>query len=344
MKKLLSNTSFKLRSNVLKKNRRNDRKKITLLVRRFFVLVILLLFLGWCFYSMYVIYTSNQEFNSNLASKVDSLEVNPCVVYKKGYVYSFVVMSYTNDVVHNVYVYVLAEGKKFSIDLSDYEFDLAQGKKGRIADLVYLNRYFIDKTKTIQNLKLWLYEKLRLKVDSVIIIDDISKLIRYVELYSYNWIDKWRKINEIDNNIQIETDMCLDSFYDVITEYFIRHNTPAKQIKYYKDFLMSDILDLDDIKKEQVRIHIVNATGVENRENFVAELLSSYGLNVVKVDFDPEIAQQTTVAIDRQDLLKTHTLQQINYLIFKDREAQYVITDKSIFADVLITLGRDSLK
>ncbi len=305
---------------------------------------ILLVFLGWSVYYIYIIYTINQEFNSKLASKVDSLEVSPCVVYKKGYVYSFVVMSYTNDVVHKVYLHILAEGKKFRIDLSDFEFDLAQGQKGTIADLVYLNRYFIDKTKTIQNLKLWLYEQLKLKVDSVIIIDDISKLIRYVELYSYNWINKWRKINEIDNNIQIETDMCLESFYDVITEYFILNNTPENQIKYYKDFVMSDILDLDDIKKEQVRIHIVNATGVENRENLVAELLSSYGLNVVKVDFDPEIAQQTTVAVDRQDLLNTNTLQQINYLIFKDREAQYVVTDKSIFADVLITLGRDSLK
>lgn len=320
------------------KNSRNHSN----ILKKIYIVVLSALIIVFCI-SSYYLYIINNKFEASLTDRISLLEGEKCSEYKKSNVYTFLDIEFHDNAVKSTNLRLFSNGIRYKINFDEFTFSIdSGGTKGTVADLIRSNSYFVNKDRIFQNLKNWFYRDFKIKVDGIFVTNENNTLEKYSQYYKYNIIQRFEFDYDKLNSINIKSDLCAESVNELISDYFINSSNREKSIKFNNNLQIKDLFIFDDIKKEQVRIQISNATGVGNWGDLIESIFTSYGLNVVKVDFQNEVIDKTSISIDKESLKNSVTISQVQYLLLSERSGEMKV-EESLFADVYITLGVDSL-
>lgn len=292
------------------------------------------------------VYLKVSDYDTTLIRKVTALDTNFCKEYAVDRFEGVLLLSLDASQklkTAEFKIFIPTESKTYGFNFTNYEFLIDKaGTKGNLQRYVEINNVFLDKKSTFKYLSNLFYREFYLKVDKVVVQSDQGGLKEYSDLYTTDLYTKLNPQKSFEKNISIETDICRSSWNTFASEYAKRLKD-SETVDFKKDKKISDLYSFNSVKKEQLRIQINNLTGLERAGNDFATTLTSYGLNVVKVDFNQITQKNTTIYIDRENLKSTQTLLILQYIIENQIKNPEIKIQSSIFSDVYIDMGEDML-
>jgi hypothetical protein len=291
----------------------------------------------------YIAYIEVQTFDARLASSINQLDDTSCRKYEYKLINSLLyIQEDENGELKDALLYLYSGNSKYTLSLNNYIFDIDNlGTQGTLKDFINTNNIFLDKKSVFKYLSNFFYRKFYIKLDSVVISNNSSTLNDYYKINSVNFILKAFHNKDQLSNFSFYTDLCNDDLSSMLRVFFSPVLT-NHSFDYSSDIKIKDLFDLDSIKKEQVRIQILNSSGVDNWGNFMAKIFDNYGLNIVKIDSSNEVSSETKVLIDREELKNTNTVDILEYIL-SNNSISDISTQESIYSDIYIILGQDSL-
>lgn len=328
-------------------SRKHSKKipKITFLkiILKKLLIIVSIFFLVLGLFFAYHVYEKNIRFDDKLKSVVRRLDETTCKIFKPNIVNSFLEIQVdgSEDVVDST-IHLFSESIHYSIKMNNYRFSIDNlGNKGTLRDLIKTNSIFLDKKTVFKYLSSFFYRNFYIKLDQVVIINRENALDSYFYAKSMTPLKKYFN-DEIDTNYYIYTDLCFDDFNNFLN-FLNLTSLFKKNIEYNQNISVKSLFGLDDIKKEQLRIQILNASGVEKWGLFLEALLKSYGLNVVKLDHSNSIVNKTTISIDSDDIKDSATLKMLNYLLVNSVKNDEITNQENILSDIYVVIGTDSI-
>lgn len=313
------------------------------ILRRMFIVSSILILVIFIVSGVFI-WIKYMDFYNKIDSRLELFDQNTtCKPYNpnQSLITSFVSIDLGNDqAIKNIYLNIFDSKNKYSLNLNNYRIEIDNsGSKGTIIDYIKINNLFLDKKTLFKYLSTTLLRQLYIKIDYVLIgqninVKDISEQNNLFYQYLFN------QLAEDSFDYQITTDICKDSFYQLLQTYY--DEIPTVTTEDYQDNFLSNF-DFSEIRKEQVRIYLNNRSGVEGWGNFYRDLMQGYGLNIVKLDNSVGATLRTSISIDDNNLKDTNTLKMIKYLLNNQVSDIDVNTQTNIFSDIYIELGEDSL-
>jgi hypothetical protein len=252
-----------------------------------------------------------------------------------------VTIDQTNTLKKAEYV-VYDEEKKYAIDFTGITFAIDKGgTQGTLKDYIKANNIFLEEEKILGNLSNLFLREFYLKVDHIVVSRDGFGVTDFIAKRRMTVVTKLRDLNKPITHT-IKTDICRNSWTAFIED-LISEKRVTKQINYSDKTRITDLFFFGDLRKEQIRIHINNRTGVDHWGRYLTRLFESYGLNVVKIDNDITSSPKSKIYIDDNSLRNSATLQQIGYLINNMNENPLIENKGSIYSDIDIEVGQDLL-
>lgn len=231
----------------------------------------------------------------------------------------------------------------YSYGIKDYVFLIDNGgTEGKIEEYIRVNNLFLDKKTLFKYLASLISRQLFIKVDYIIITKGEIKLDDYNKIRN-SYIQTLFDPSALKtDSFQIYTDICQGTFDSAIDSFFLNESRINR--RDFNSSKIKDLFELTNIKKEQLRVHINNKTGVTGWGKYYEEYLESYGLNVVKLDNSSSVTNKTTVSVDNESIKSSNTLRMVRYLVNNEVADIDVNTQTNIFSNVYIELGEDTLK
>jgi len=124
---------------------------------------------------------------------------------------------------------------------------------------------------------------------------------------------------------------------------FYSSSLNVKTYDYNSNYSVNSLFGMDSVKKEQIRIQILNSSGVDQWGFFIQRLFKSYGLNVVKLDNTQLPVRETQISVDKDEIRTGETLKLLRYLLMINIEDKNIKNQQNIYSDIYIILGQDSL-
>lgn len=229
-------------------------------------------------------------------------------------------------------------------DISTQEFSLhSTSTKSLLRDIFNKNAFFQDTvsaSRNIQNIilrdtKIYtefiLYTETNLKFSSI--FDSYTTNI-FNQIYEYNFNNKLSEIKIFGNICTSEFVNLLDQTKKTDLIYLEDENSPLSYFNF------------NSIIKEQVRVELINFSGVSNWGNEIKNLLESYGINVIKVSEDLAVKKTKTNYYKINETNSKNTLEMLSYILNKGKQIQpddkdNIKSASLLFADIYIELGTD---
>lgn len=230
------------------------------------------------------------------------------------------------------------ESSRVSFDLSETKLIIDKANtRGTLNDYFLRQEIFLKKDALLKNLDELISLNFGIRLNYIISADSTIKLEPMRNNSFISQVFSPAKARELEG--QVLTNICQDTLDKDLNSIF-NINTDYKRDQELKNQLFT-YLKGTDIKKEQLRIHINNKTGVETVGEELTKLLENYGLKVTKVDFSKDYQQSTRIFCKNQDCSNTVSIQQIQDLLHTN---DAIVSPKTIFGDVYIEVGQDFLE
>jgi len=312
------------------------------ILKRFLIALFIFLLVSGLFFA-YQVYEKNIKFDEKLKSIVKRLDEDSCKVFKQNLVNTFLEIQVDNsEQVVNSTIYLFSNSVRYSINVNNYKFSIDNlGNQGTLKDLIKTNSIFLDKKSVFKYLSTFFYRNFYIKLDLVVIKNNENALDSYFSARSLTPLERYFS-GEVDTTYSLYTDLCFDDFNRLLS-FFYSIPLATRTFEYTTNTSVKSLFGLDDIKKEQIRIQILNASGVEQWGFFMERLFENYGLNVVKLDNSGSVVNKTTISVDSNDIKDSATLNMLNYLLINPVVKNEIKNQENIFSDVYIVIGQDSI-
>jgi hypothetical protein len=317
----------------LKKNKRIDKKFIILFS---LIIVIITLFSS----SIYFLIKQNQ-YQNNLLSRITEIidQNNQCRVLNKDQA-SFLNFYFDeNGKIINFNLSIYKKSNLYINNLMNLNFRLDnQGNIGNISDYFDINKYFSNKEQLYKSISSRISRELKVKIDFTFSIEGLSSL---EELKNYNDDFYNYLFSGSNHTFKIISSVCKKDVQSILQDksnFFTKRN----MLELRGSRLDNSLLTIEEVKFEQLRVHIDNRTGVESYGEIFKEYLSNYGINVVKIDYASQMQKESEILIIDSYINDTDTFKQLMYLT--DGRLRISQDDNiNIFSDIYIVLGEDSM-
>lgn len=322
-----------------KKQSRLDKKIVNRLLSILGIFLVLIgLFFG------YQIYIKQQQFNSEMDSVVKRLDESFCKSFNKNLINTFLEIDVDDDEnVLNAVIYLFSNDLQYGLNVTNYQFSIDNlGTQGTLKDLVKTNNLFLDKKSVFKYLSGYFYKEFNIKLDSVVISKKNYPLNDYFKMRSYGFLQKYFYKGFSIKNFSFYTDLCVNDFNSMLSSFY-SSSLNINTYDYSSNFTVNSLFGMDEVKKEQIRIQILNSSGVEQWGFFIQKLFKSYGLNIVKVDSTQIPVRNTQISIDKEDIKSGNTLKLLRYLLMVNIEDKDIKNQENIYSDIYIILGQDSV-
>lgn len=310
---------------------------------KLFVIFLISLFLIFSFVFFYLFSKQKDVLawgdRLSLFNKATFYEVR-CGVINNSFV-GILVIEITSDGLYNDFYYIFnAFSKTFNLKL-DKSVVKKYLKIEDFKSFLVMNLYYVDNKTFLRRMRNMFWENLYLKVDIMVLTKDISIFKTFIEYESYDLIRKFLYYESLQTKVgEVYFDVCQDDLKKYIL-YFKPKLDKFREIKEH-DFL-DQIVRLDEIKKEQLRIHIVDQTGAEVWGSFVKRLLENYSIIVSKVDVSSRIIEKTEIRVSDSENLNSSTVSLLKYLLSIEQNLEKNDDITLIFSEIKVFLGRDLL-
>lgn len=284
-----------------------------------------------------------RAFDQNLENTVNQLKGN-CKKYDRERPlnsYLFIGID-INKKIHEADFVVYDRERLYVMKFKEVEFRIDKGgTRGTLQNYIDSNNIFIDEDSILANLSNLFLREFKLKVDHIVVGEDGYRIEDFINKRNQPIPTKIRALKKPFDTF-IKTDICRESWNTFVSD-FTDSSRMKKNIMYSANTKIADLFFFSDLKKEQVRIHLTNKTGVDQWGRFTTTLFENYGLHVVKVDMPNETSTTSKIYIDEESLRNSATLRQIKYLTDNLVTDPGVDNKVSIFSDVGMEIGQDLL-
>lgn len=307
-----------------------------------FLLSLFMLGLVVTSYGAYSI-TKVKSFNQGGEQYIRNIDSN-CKNYNKDTtISSIAVLKFSNDeTLKSIAVLSFNKDKTQLFDFTNTTFNIDKGyTKGTFNDYLAKNHLYLDRSKILNNISGLFLREFNVKVDYIISGDENFSLEAFFSSFKSNVFSKF--VSPTQKNItsqKVYSNICSEYINDIanIVNYT---NIESRKVDFTSKKKLSDYFDLTEIKKEQVRVHINNTSGVEGWGGVMKKIFENYGINVVKVDDSAPSQFKTKVYFESKQLQGFQTSTQLTKLL-QDPSVEFSVKE-NIYADIYIELGQDSL-
>jgi hypothetical protein len=347
-KRILNNKNIHKRpsfSTPIKKNhhlKRNQNNKKSL---KKFVAASLLLFLVVGVYGIYNVLDAKSSLGPSNTSYIHLSKTCDKYTTQNTGIKSVLVLNFdSSEQVNSVILNLYNKDKVVKLDFSDVRFNIDKSSKtGSFKEYFQNNNLYMDTQKASDNLFNLFLKEFSLKVDYIFLGDETFNLDPFLTTIQPTIFNKIVGTTRVKaDSGKVYSNLCRDNLYNLSIDY-LKEGRRVIEAKYSTKTDLSSYFSFTDIKKEQARIHISNKSGVEGWGSVMKEILENYGITVVKVDDSSEAVNTNHIYFENKDLESSATSNQIKSLISHDSKETETSIRESIFADVYLELGRDSL-
>lgn len=309
----------------------------------FLLLCLFLIYFSWIFWEF------QNYLSSNILNKFNLINQSNCVMLDENKT-SFALIDVNDQFQIKNLFYFLKLKEKYILnrfeDSQENKFNFVSSVNALL--LTYANYANLD--LFFLNLQSLFLETLSLKVDFVLVINNIEYFKELIEINRLDFLNKLinkKHLQEKIHNSQIfiNTNLCKSNIHVLINKILNVFN-----LNYYVNvnslLNLKNYINLLNIYKEQVRVHIENSSGSEKLGFIIKNLFENYGINVVKLDFNPESIDKTYLYIDKKSINNSvETVFLIDYLMNWGANFNYykIFNEENIFAEIKIVLGNDSI-
>jgi hypothetical protein len=196
---------------------------------------------------------------------------------------------------------------------------------------------FLDKKKIYSYFSNLFFNRFKIKIDSLFITSKDVILAKYLEDIEQGKYYKF--FNSVQSEIWVEGDLCANNLSKLWQKYSRSINKGNLSLTEIKS--ISDLFDMSDIKKEQIRILVTNKTGSESEGRRFSSLLTAYGLNVVKLDYKGEVERKTYINLNKPEYINSRSISVLEYLVSNQVSNMQINTKTNVFSDLEIVIGED---
>jgi hypothetical protein len=301
--------------------------------------IFILVMLGIFFTAQYI--SKAQTFNEKLKTVISNLDKDCKSFNENQGLKSLLNITVSNNQnIKSVHVYFYDKNNLLDLDFTNIEFAIDKsGTKGNFQKYITNNNVYLSDKEIYKNVSNLFLSQFLINVDHVVVNNENYGLKEYVNDKASLEVSYESGKSLIS---PIQTDLCIESWDKFIND-FNREMVYKKSLAYSSNFKLSDYFDFLQIRKEQIRVHINNKTGVESYGGQFSQLLKNYGVNVIKIDNSTSTTTVSSILVDDQNIMNTESLNQIRYLAKGIGATPSTQSFNNIFADVYIELGQDLL-
>ncbi|MFW5720354.1 MAG: hypothetical protein ACOCXT_04985 [Candidatus Dojkabacteria bacterium] len=257
---------------------------------------------------------------------------------------AFIDLIMNNDTLVASTLVIATENKRIEIDVQNIQFTLDGGNtKGTLAEFISAKRVFLTRSKMYTSILEKVRAELQIKVDFILFSHNDFRFSNYMDYYELSLIQQ--SLAYIDEPaFPMETNVCEEVWHAVIATYVSGTQDRVSRITSFGN--PRDYFSFSEVKKEQLRIHIKNSTGIRTWGDFIKAYFEGYGLSVVKVDNSLEVKTKSVVYLNNEEVSKSESMKMVGYLLVNtDGNSEYEINhqEKSIFSDIYIDFATDLL-
>ncbi len=256
---------------------------------------------------------------------------------------TFIDLTMNNDALVASTLVMATENKRIEVDVQNIQFTLDGGNtKGTLAEFISAKRVFLTRSKMYTSILEKVRAELQIKVDFILFSHKDFRFSNYMDYFELSLIQK--SLAYIDEPaFPMETNVCEEVWHAVIATYVSGTQDRVSRITSFGN--PRDYFSFSEVKKEQLRIHIRNSTGIRTWGDFIKAYFEGYGLSVVKVDNSLEVKTKSVVYLNNEEVSRSESMNMVGYLLVNiDGNSEYEINqEKSIFSDIYIDFATDLL-
>lgn len=252
---------------------------------------------------------------------------------------SFLIIESENGMnLRSIRTLTIKDDDSVSFDLIDTEVELDKAfNMGKLQTFINQSKVYLNEDQILIALQSLFLKQLKYKIDYIIFIEngDVEGLSDFLNYKSI--LDE----PDLADNMRIKTDLCPKALKDFLKE--SSANLKKESISYSNQLKISDYLSFDEIYKEQLRIELIDLTGIGYQSLNIASYFENYGINVVRTGASESNTIETHIYYDSEESLNSNTMKLIVYLI--DYQVTDAVTSEkgAIFSDIRINLGTTSI-
>jgi hypothetical protein len=230
--------------------------------------------------------------------------------------------------------------KAVSVNFNDTTFNIDKnGKVGTLKEYFNLNKTYLSEDLLVKNLPNLFLSEFYIKVDNLILESGyrFDTYMMQKDAPFYSKLSSTKKISETD---KIKTTVCTKSWSDFMNDYTKVIKWNNTNINYKDDFKVVDYFLMSEVKKEQIRVQIINKSGVENLGIFYQRFMENYGINIVKNDESTDVISKTHITQDNTKNTNKNTVGYVQYVLGREGKVEDAA---NLFSDLSVELGQDSV-